>query len=107
MVELKGKEGMNDKSGLLFHIIHGSFVDGYGVRTTVFLKGCTLRCVWCCNPEGQLGHPEIKFTASECDGCGRCVPVCPTSAIQLSPESGDTRLKIDRELCNNCGKNGM
>jgi pyruvate formate lyase activating enzyme len=95
---------MDNKSGLLFHIIHGSFVDGYGVRTTVFLKGCPLRCVWCCNPEGQQGHPEIEFTAAECDGCGRCVPVCPTNAIQPDPKSGDNKIELDRELCTNCGK---
>ena len=95
---------MDNKRGLIFHIIHGSFVDGYGVRTTVFLKGCPLRCIWCCNPEGQQGgHPQIKLTPSECNGCGRCVPICPTNAIQLNPDSGD-KLKIDRELCTDCGK---
>jgi pyruvate formate lyase activating enzyme len=94
---------MDDKLGLIFHIITGSFVDGYGVRTTVFLKGCPLRCLWCCNPEGQQEHPEIKSTASKCDGCGRCVPVCPTKAIQLNPKLEDDKLKIDRELCTNCG----
>jgi pyruvate formate lyase activating enzyme len=93
---------MDNKSGLIFHIIRGSFVDGYGVRTTVFLKGCPLRCIWCCNPEGQQGYPEIKFTASECDGCGRCLQICPTNAIQLNPKSGGDKSKIDRELCTNC-----
>jgi len=95
---------MRNESGLIFHIIHGSFVDGYGVRTTVFLKGCLLRCLWCCNPEGQQGHPEIKLTPSLCDGCGRCVPICPTNAIQLEPKSGDDKIRIDRKLCTNCGK---
>jgi len=95
---------MKDKSGLLFHIIHGSFVDGHGIRTTVFLKGCPLRCIWCCNPEGQSGHPQIKLTPSLCDGCGRCVLICPTDAIQLEPKSGDDRIRIDRELCTNCEK---
>jgi glycyl-radical enzyme activating protein len=95
---------MDNEKGLLFHIIHGSFVDGYGIRTTVFLKGCPLRCIWCCNPEGQLGHPEIKLTPSLCDGCGRCVPICTTNAIQLEPKSADDRIRIDRELCTNCGK---
>jgi pyruvate formate lyase activating enzyme len=52
---------MNNKSGTIFNIVHDSFVDGYGVRTTIFLKGCPLRCVWCCNPEGQNSNPEIKF----------------------------------------------
>jgi pyruvate formate lyase activating enzyme len=95
---------MDDIRGLIFHIIHGSFVDGYGIRTTVFLKGCSLRCMWCCNPEGQEGHPEIKLTPSECDGCGRCVQICPTNAIQLDLKRGDDKIKIDRELCTNCGK---
>jgi pyruvate formate lyase activating enzyme len=93
---------MDNKSGLIFHIIRGSFVDGYGVRTTVFLKGCPLRCIWCCNPEGQQGYPEIMFTASECGGCGRCLQICPTNAIQLNTKSGGDKSKIDRELCTNC-----
>lgn len=95
---------MDSRQGLIFHIIHGSFVDGYGVRTTVFLKGCPLRCLWCCNPEGQAGHPELKATPSRCDGCGRCIPICPTNAIHLDLKAGGDRLKIDRGLCNNCGK---
>jgi len=86
-----------------FHIIHGSFVDGYGVRTTIFLKGCPLRCVWCCNPEGQSEYPELKVTESKCNGCGRCVTVCPTDAIQLDPGLAHANLRIDRELCTNCG----
>ena len=96
--------GMDNKRGLIFHIIQGSFVDGYGVRTTVFLKGCPLRCVWCCNPEGQQGHPEIKFTPLECDTCGRCVHICPTNAIQLDPKSREDKLEFDRGLCIDCGK---
>ena len=95
---------MDNERGLIFHIIHGSFVDGYGVRTTVFLKGCPLRCIWCCNPEGQQGNPEIKFTSSLCDGCGRCVPICPANAIRLAVEAGDGKVEIDRELCTNCEK---
>jgi len=95
---------MDSKQGLIFHIIRGSFVDGYGVRTTVFLKGCPLKCIWCCNPEGQQGCREIKFSPSECDSCGRCVKICPTNAIQLDIKEGDNKPKIDRELCTNCGK---
>ena len=88
------------ESGLVFHIIHGSFVDGYGTRTTVFLKGCPLRCAWCCNPEGQKKHAELKVTASLCNGCEKCVSNCPTSAIHIDDER---RLWIDRAQCTNCG----
>ena len=94
---------MDNKAGLIFHIIHGSFVDGYGIRTTVFMKGCPLRCVWCCNPEGQECHPEIKFIPSDCDGCGRCVSVCPTNAIRIDAEIRGSIPDIRRELCTNCG----
>ena len=90
--------------GLVSQIIHGSFVDGHGVRTTVFLKGCPLRCVWCCNPEGQQLGPEIKYTASHCNGCGRCVPVCTAAAISLEQIEGGERIAIDRDLCSNCGR---
>ena len=95
---------MNNKSGIIFNIVHGSFVDGYGVRTTIFLKGCPLRCVWCCNPEGQNSNPEIKFISSQCNECGRCIEVCPTYAIEFNTDSIENKLKINRELCTNCGK---
>lgn len=93
---------MGEKSGLIFHIIHGSFVDGHGIRTTVFLKGCPLRCRWCCNPEGQQSYPEIKFTVSACNGCGKCIEICPTRAIRLNAQSKDRKIEIRRELCTNC-----
>jgi pyruvate formate lyase activating enzyme len=95
---------MDNKSGLIFHIIRGSFVDGHGIRTTVFMKGCPLRCVWCCNPEGQAGYPEIKFNDSECNGCGKCVSVCPINAIRIDTAIKDSIPKINRESCTNCGK---
>ena len=60
---------MEKQTGIVFNIVHGSFVDGFGIRTTVFLKGCPLRCKWCCNPEGQKYEPELKYTASHCNGC--------------------------------------
>ena len=94
---------MEDKEGLIFHIIHGSFVDGHGIRTTVFLKGCPLKCIWCCNPEGQVLTPELKYTESLCNGCGNCVEVCAVDAINIS-ETEDDRISIDRKACTNCGK---
>lgn len=85
--------------GLIFNIVHGSFVDGWGIRTTVFLKGCPLRCQWCCNPESQCARPELQFIAEHCTGCGKCVPHCPAGALSMQ----DGKLLIDRNACNGCG----
>ena len=57
---------------IIFDIQRNSFVDGPGIRTTVFFKGCNLRCKWCHNPESQSLKPQIMFYADKCTGCGRC-----------------------------------
>jgi pyruvate formate lyase activating enzyme len=59
MAEDRGIHGPATVRGLVSQMIHGSFVDDHGVRTTVFLKGCPLRCVWCCNPEGRMEFEEL------------------------------------------------
>ena len=61
----------------IFDIQRASFVDGPGIRTTVFFKGCHLRCKWCHNPESQNPHPEIMVHKSKCTGCGKCAEICP------------------------------
>ena len=90
-------------TGIVFDIQRYSIHDGPGIRTLVFMKGCPLSCHWCCNPEGQKYHPEIRFIASKCVGeekCNApCVAACPNSAITLY----QGRPKTDRELCQNCG----
>ena len=65
-------------SAMIFDIERNSYVDGPGIRTTVFLKGCPLSCVWCHNPESQRFEPEILFYKDKCTGCGRCK--CVTAA---------------------------
>lgn len=85
----------------VFNLVNGSFVDGPGIRTTIFLKGCLLRCKWCCNPEGQSFQPEMRFLAAHCrSGCSDCVSACPEGAIRW--ETGT--LKIDRAKCIGCGR---
>lgn len=59
-------------NGIIFDIQRNSFVDGPGIRTTVFFKGCNLKCAWCHNPESQSKSPQIMFYKNRCTGCGRC-----------------------------------
>lgn len=63
--------------GLVFEIREFCVHDGPGVRTTVFLKGCPLRCVWCQNPEGQEFRPQVLVSKASCVHCGTCVKYCP------------------------------
>jgi len=84
--------------GWIYDIQRFSLHDGPGIRTTVFMKGCPLKCVWCHNPESQSSLPEIAEFKDKCIGCGRCVEVCPEKAIT------ETRWSINREICTRCGK---
>ena len=63
---------------IIFDIHHCSTSDGTGIRTTVFFKGCNLKCAWCHNPEGQSPKPQMMFYKDKCTGCGKCTEVCPT-----------------------------
>ncbi len=66
--------------GTIFNIQRFSIHDGPGIRTTIFFKGCNLRCFWCHNPESLNQAPEIQFFAQKCIGCGKCIEVCPVHA---------------------------
>lgn len=82
-------------TAIVFDIQRSSFQDGPGIRTTVFLKGCPLQCVWCHNPESQRFQPELMVKADLCTACGRCREACPTGAAD-GPET-------DRSRCADCG----
>ena len=73
-------------SAMIFDIERNSYVDGPGIRTTVFLKGCPLSCLWCCNPESQRIEPDVMYDRKKCVGCGKCVGVCPLSNVRLESE---------------------
>ena len=68
----------------IFDIQRNSFVDGPGIRTTVFFKGCNLRCKWCHNPESQSFDKQMMFYKDKCTGCGKCAEVCPKGLIKDS-----------------------
>lgn len=87
------------KKSMVFNIEKYAIHDGPGIRTTVFLKGCPLRCWWCHNPEGQSPEPELIFRESRCIGCGECVENCTSKALSLLSE----RAALNRETCNACG----
>ncbi|MDO4313883.1 MAG: glycyl-radical enzyme activating protein [Eubacteriales bacterium] len=77
-----------------------SIHDGDGIRTTVFFKGCPLRCEWCHNPETQRYEREMQFDREKCTGCGTCAKVCPNHAITMV----DGKPVLDKEACILCGK---
>jgi len=88
------------ESGIVFNIQRFSVHDGPGIRTTVFLKGCTLHCFWCHNPEGIRPKPEIQFYPERCIGCGACLEACKHGAQILQ----DGVHVYMRENCVMCGK---
>lgn len=87
-----------DNSGYVFNTMRFSIHDGPGIRTTVFLKGCPLRCAWCHNPESQDFQPHLMLFAERCRLCGDCIEACPQHGIG-DPAEG---LKIPDE-CDSCG----
>lgn len=93
-------EKKDNTKGQVFNIQHYSIHDGPGIRTTVFINGCPLRCVWCQNPESQSITPKIFFSADKCAGCGKCVGVCESKAIGLVNGKAIT----NRHFCIGCGK---
>lgn len=81
--------------GRIANIERYALNDGLGVRTTVFLKGCPLRCRWCSNPETQEYYPELVFFEDSCIGCGMCVEDCPYGGLRGS-------FSPDRTICRDC-----
>jgi len=89
-----------EQRGLVLEIQRMSTEDGPGIRTTVFMKGCTLDCDWCHNPESIAKQPQIIWHDQRCMGCRLCLAACPQQARDLTPDG----LHIDRERCQVCGE---
>ena len=75
-------------NAIIFDTVRSSFVDGPGIRTTIFFKGCNLKCAWCHNPESQSPSLQMMFYKNKCKGCGKCLEKCPS----------------DLQECTFCGK---
>jgi pyruvate formate lyase activating enzyme len=99
-------------TGKIYDIQGFSLQDGPGIRTTVFLKGCPLRCPWCHSPESQEFCSQLSWMSIKCIGiekCGKCLDACPQKAVSPGkwiqhPTQGKIQhIHIDRSLCNNCG----
>ncbi|HDP79537.1 MAG TPA: 4Fe-4S dicluster domain-containing protein, partial [Spirochaetes bacterium] len=86
--------------GVVFDIHHYALHDGPGIRTTVFLKGCPLSCLWCHNPESQERKPQRGYLRDKCTLCGKCVEACPEGALRLQGKE----ITWDRDRCDRCGK---
>jgi pyruvate formate lyase activating enzyme len=86
-------------TGLIFDIQRFSIHDGPGIRTTIFFKGCSLRCFWCHNPEGVNAEKQIQYQPNRCIQCGACFASCPEGAHQFI----DGVHEYDRSLCKSCG----
>lgn len=87
----------------IFDIQRASMVDGPGIRTTVFFKGCNLKCKWCHNPESQKFQPQLLFYKNKCTGCGKCAEVCPHH-LQKCDLCGKCELYCPNDARKVCGK---
>ncbi len=91
---------MQNNEGIVFNIQRYSIDDGPGIRTTVFLKGCPLNCLWCSNPESQVMGPELIYRYTSCKRCGSCIEACRNKALKMGPDG----IVVDKAKCFLCGE---
>ncbi|MBN2853202.1 MAG: glycyl-radical enzyme activating protein [Clostridia bacterium] len=87
--------------GIIFDIQRFSISDGPGIRTTVFLKGCSLKCIWCHNPESINSKKELQIVSHKCIGCGNCIAVCRNHGYEMIDEK-KVYYKDRCQLCGEC-----
>ena len=90
---------MDKDSLFISNLQRFSVHDGPGLRTTVFTKGCNLRCAWCHNPETQMTGRQLQHARTRCKHCGACLAACPTGALHADGE----KIAVDQAHCRLCG----
>jgi len=94
------KKNNDIKDAIILEIIRMSTEDGPGLRTSVFFKGCNLKCIWCHNPESIKSNIQIQWIDSRCIGCKTCINTCPENALSLT----ELGIEINRNKCKECLK---
>lgn len=89
-------------NGTIIDIKRFTIHDGPGIRSTLFLKGCGLRCAWCQNPEGLKTSVDLWYIETQCIHCGACVVSCPNDALSIDEENRPF-IRINRQRCTKCG----
>lgn len=89
---------MDKTIGRIFNIQRFSVHDGPGIRTTVFMKGCNLRCTWCHNPESYKSELQVWYQPDKCVECGMCAPVCPKGIYVRD------KIRVNQQACIACGR---
>ncbi len=103
ILNIMDRNGIKDH-GYIFDIKRYAIHDGPGIRTTVFFKGCPLRCQWCHNPEGIKTTLDIQYRQDKCSGCGECISYCPEKAISVY--QGNRYVNSDKcKICGTCVEN--
>ncbi|WOO89370.1 glycyl-radical enzyme activating protein [Mollicutes bacterium LVI A0078] len=98
---------MQNATATVFNVQRFTVHDGPGIRTEFFLKGCTLRCKWCGNPESYIKKPQVGIFSNKCLGleiCGDCVQACPEGDEEMFVITDSKIIGIDRDKCTNCTK---
>jgi pyruvate formate lyase activating enzyme len=93
----------DDRLGRILHLQRLSTEDGPGIRTTVFFKGCPLRCEWCHNPESLSPLPQVQWLENRCIGCDTCLQACPNGCLTVTGEGAERYVIVDRARCEGCG----
>ena len=86
-------------TGIIFDIDRFATHDGPGIRTTIFLKGCPLSCLWCHSPESQSPNRQLLFRPDRCTACGLCLQACPRGALSMNGQ----KVALNSDLCDSCG----